>query len=378
MAGITVALGQAIELVGYRAAIEAGDRPRHVLLDLADRTGGAAVTGLDAHPGLLDRFIGLLVGGSSDAWVARRALGASDGGYVHANGEAIGFALLLRHGLRRDRSARVGFWIMSPDGVRGRWWLRLIRLLRLRPILAAESAVKGDAIRRRVGRRGRVVVLDAPIDLDFFSPGASGSALTEPVTRPATRPLVASAGLERRDYATLAAAVDGLDVDVVICAMSPDAAPSSTLMPDAVPDTMVFADLPMAGLRDLYRRADVVVVPTVANTIDAGGTVVMEGLACGRPVVAMAQGLFRRLADQGLVRGAEVGSAPALRAAIVDLLGDPVAAAAMGKAGRAEIEAHHDPALWLDQLIAAVRDGGVPVPDSGRRPSGRTGVANPP
>ncbi len=358
--GVTVVLSQELDLGPYRRAIEAGERPRHVLLDLAERTGGTAVSAHGARPGLVDRLGGLLVGTPETWWVARQALRRSRGGYVHANNERLGFALLVLVGLNRRRSARIGFWVMAPDGRRSRLWFLLLRLLRLQMVLVAESERKAAAVRRAAGPSARVIVPGEPVDLEFFQPGGRAE---EPPTLAGVsrRPLVASAGLERRDYRTLAAALDGLDVEVRICAVSANARSTSALLPDEMPPSMCFVQLDMAELRDLYQQADLVVVPTVPNTIDAGYSVVMEAMACGRPVVASGQGQFLDQAEAGLVRVAAPGDPEELRRVIIDLLDDREAATTMGKTARAHLEVNHTDTGWMRAVVTAARAGGVTV-----------------
>lgn len=360
--GVTVALSQNLDLGPYRRAIEAGERPRHVLLDLAERTGGTAVSAHGARPNLLDKLGGCLIGNAACWWTAREAIRRSRGGYIHANNEILGFAMVLLLGLSRRRSARIGFWVMAPDGRRARIWFRLARLLRLRMVLVAESERKAAAARRAAGPSAQVIVPGEPVDLDFFHPGSRAEANPSQscLTR---RPLVVSAGLERRDYRTLAAALDGLDVEVRICAVSANARSTSALLPDPVPASMHFVELTMAELRDLYQQADLVVVPTVPNTIDAGYSVVMEAMACGRPVIASGRGQFLDQADAGLLRVAAPGDPEDLRRVVTELLGDPEAATTLGKAARADLEVNHTDTAWMRAIVAAARRGGVTVND---------------
>ncbi len=360
--GVTVVMSQDLDLQPYRRAIEAGQRPRHVLLDLAERTGGTVVSTHGARPGLVDRIGGLLVGAPEIWWAARQALRRSQGGYVHANNERLGFALLALLGLSRQRSARVGFWVMVPDGHRSRIWFLVMRLLRLKMVLVAESERKAAAVRRAAGRSARVIVPGEPVDLEFFQPGSRADT-TPTVAGMTVRPLVASAGLERRDYRTLAAALDGLDVEVRICAVSANARSTSALLPDPMPASISFVQLDMAELRDLYQQADLVVVPTVPNTIDAGYSVIMEAMACARPVVASGQGQYLDQAEAGLIRVAGPGDPEDLRRVIVELLGDREAATSLGKTARAHLEVNHTDLGWMRAVVTAARAGGVTVND---------------
>jgi glycosyltransferase involved in cell wall biosynthesis len=97
----------------------------------------------------------------------------------------------------------------------------------------------------------------------------------------------------------------------------------------------VFHERLFGKMRDLYRRASVVAVavhPSAARA--SGSTVVLEGMASGRPVVATANpGLAEFMIDG--VTGILVppGDVDAMSKAIGDLLADPDRAAEMGRAG---------------------------------------------
>ena len=83
----------------------------------------------------------------------------------------------------------------------------------------------------------------------------------------------------------------------------------------------------------LYRSAVAVVVPSVWP--DPCPTVVLEAMAAGRPVVAAASGGIVELVDDrrtGLL--VPPGDPVALAEALASLLADPIAAAALGAAGR--------------------------------------------
>lgn len=364
---VVVALGQKLDLDAYRAEIDRGERPRHVLLEFADRTGGRAVSTSGMTVTTMDRLMGKIVGRDTlwhIAWHLRRA---SRDGFVYGNGEAIGFALLLLAAFRPSRARNIGFYVMTPRGARVRWWLRLIRILRLAPIITVETERKAAVVRAMVGPRcaARLLTLLTPVDTDFFSPGT---------TAPPLLPTVASAGRERRDYATLAAAIDGLAVegpgveqldagpafvDVEVCAVSPDAADSSATMPASIPATMRFVDLDMAGLRDLYRRAAVVAVPTTDNEIDAGFTSVLEAMACARPVIVSQQGAQVGLVEAAVAVGVPVGDAAALRAELSSLITDSARAASLGERARRHAIQMHGTDRWLDEFVAHLKAQGA-------------------
>jgi glycosyltransferase involved in cell wall biosynthesis len=115
---------------------------------------------------------------------------------------------------------------------------------------------------------------------------------------------------------------------------------SVRLVPRFVPDAEVTA---------LFQRADVVVLPyTRTERFDFSG-VLATALAFGRPVVVSDIGGLGEVAAHGAARLVAPGDPDALRAALVELLGDPAARSALGDAAAA---AARGPYSWE----AAARD----------------------
>ena len=108
----------------------------------------------------------------------------------------------------------------------------------------------------------------------------------------------------------------------------------------------------VADVNPYLARSRVVVAPLRAG----GGTrlKIMEALDVGRPVVATSLGCegMEDLVGQGVVVADTV---PDLADAIVDLLLDPAAAAALGRAGHDAVKARHSWDVALAPLIEAVR-----------------------
>lgn len=170
----------------------------------------------------------------------------------------------------------------------------------------------------------RVRRIDFGTDTSFFRP-APGSP----------RPMVLSVGSAHRDYETLAAAVDGLDVETVVVANSPWVSDRRIDIADA-PSSMRFVSLSWRELRRHYQQAQLVVVPLEATDYQAGVTAILEAMASGRPVVYTKTIGQTDVVDDGVtglpVRPADVEG---LRAVIADLLQDPDRAESLGEAGRA-------------------------------------------
>lgn len=97
--------------------------------------------------------------------------------------------------------------------------------------------------------------------------------------------LIASAGLEFRDYPTLFQAVDGLDAKVVVAAASHWSKRRNTALMAPRPANVEVKSLDYHGLRDLLARASVVAVPVDDVDFQAGITTVLEAMAMAKPVV---------------------------------------------------------------------------------------------
>jgi glycosyltransferase involved in cell wall biosynthesis len=195
-----------------------------------------------------------------------------------------------------------------------------------------------------------VVTLLIPIDDRFFTPAPSPAP-------DATKRVLAVGKDLSRDYATVAAAVESLDVSVDFVTLPRNL--EGIRLPSNV---RVLTNVPSTELRDLYVRADCVVVAQrrdeFAYGSEGGGlTTLLEGMAMERPVVATERAIFRDYVDdgvEGLVVPAE--DPAAVSAAIERVLGDPELARSLGAAGRARVERAHTTRGFAAQLAPLLRD----------------------
>jgi glycosyltransferase involved in cell wall biosynthesis len=202
-------------------------------------------------------------------------------------------------------------------------------------------------------------------------------------------PLICSAGLEYRDYATLAAAVEGLPVRAVLAAgsrWSRHAAPGDAPLPPNVEVT----SLDYAALRDLYAAARFVVVPLHEVENQAGVTTLLEAMALGKAVIVTATRGQRDLvrgrlwtavgpsqqrigdprvyglpaADADPETGIYVPPADsaALRAAIQHLLDHPDEAARLGAAGQALVRRWCSLDRYVAEIASSIRGDAPPIP----------------
>lgn len=194
----------------------------------------------------------------------------------------------------------------------------------------------------------RVVSMVIPIDDRFFTPSqdAVGDGRT-----------VVTVGKDlARDYGTLLEAVRPLDARVQVVAH--DRNLEGLQLPRNVerPGLLSFVEL-----RDLYARADCIVVPQHADDFpygsEGGGlTAVLEGMAMAKPVVATDRAILRDYVDDGVEALVVPPDDPAaMRAAIERVLGDPELSRSLGAAGRARVERSNTSRAFGARLAALLR-----------------------
>jgi glycosyltransferase involved in cell wall biosynthesis len=164
-------------------------------------------------------------------------------------------------------------------------------------------------------------------------------------------------GWEERDYETLLRAASGSDLRFELAvgrvgASATTGVTTARLGPPP-PNVRLHANLSLSGLRDLYARAQFVVVPLKDVDYDSGSLTITEAMAMGKG--------GRRDADTGTARPRARGGARSLRAppdpgalreVMQRLAADPDGTAAMGDAGRRLVERTHT----LDGYVAALAD----------------------
>lgn len=149
-----------------------------------------------------------------------------------------------------------------------------------------------------------------------------------------TAPLIVSAGSSNRDYRTLVAAADNLGVPVRIAADSLWRPKEIELGAELPTSVEVRSAGDYVGLRALYARASIVVVPLHPARFASGYAVIAEAMAMGKVVVTTRTAA----ASDFVVHGetgfyTEAGDVHGLRDVLGSLLSDPVRRRAMGEAG---------------------------------------------
>ncbi|WP_156434623.1 glycosyltransferase [Bradyrhizobium lablabi] len=275
-----IAMSGANDFVEIEKRAARMERPRHSVPILARRLGAKLYqTNLDASPySSSDKLRSRLLG-SPQGWSLARAmapqLGPNDVIFCLDTEVGVPIAAMLRG--KPDRPKLV-VYLHNLDRPRGWLGTKLFGIADSVDLFTSCCSSQLEFVRDRfnVGE-DRTLLLLQHVDNKFYTRGQP--------TASKRRPLIASVGLERRDYVTLAAAVKDLDADVRVDAWSPNARKMAKTFPSVLPPNMEYCTGTPAELVQLYRNADVVVVSTFPNKY-AGLTTLVEALACARPVVA--------------------------------------------------------------------------------------------
>jgi glycosyltransferase involved in cell wall biosynthesis len=321
-------------------------RPRHSVPVLARRLGAKLYqTNLDVPaPSLSDRLRSHLLGspqGWSFARVMASRLGRNDVIFCLDAEVGAPMAATLRG---RSNRPKLVVYLHNLDRPRGRVGASLFGIADCVDLFTSCCSSQLEFVRNRFNvSKDRTLLLLQHVDNKFYTPG--------PPNPGKRRPMIASVGLERRDYVTLAAAAKDLDADVWVDAWSPNARRMARAFPAEIPPNMTFRTNTSTELVQLYRNADIVVVSMFPNKY-AGLTTLVEGLACERPVVASRTiGLADYLVpnDVTTVEPCNPGS---MRAAIVRLLENPEEARAQARRGYESVARRYD----FDRYIEMVAD----------------------
>ncbi|MGK3649161.1 glycosyltransferase family 4 protein [Pseudarthrobacter enclensis] len=242
--------------------------------------------------------------------------------------------LALRMATKRPKSSKFTGVIWASDRVaRGEKTLKDMMLKRFLPGFSGLwvlSRAQIDVLEDWLGTSTPPIdFLRFGIDSNFFVP--------EPY--PEGPPVVLSIGRDRdRDAATLFEAFDSIrrvrpDVELAVQLSDTSSLP---------PGVIGLPPMPHAELRNLYRRASVVVVATRPNLHVSGMTVALESMATARPVVVCdTPGMTDYVEDGVTGRLVRPRDPVALADATLELLSDRETARRMGLAGRYRVEKLH-------------------------------------
>ncbi len=340
-----------IDLDAWRLASAADRQPHHLMTEFRDAFAARTIVPRPDRVNVLDKLTATLCSGPSSwaaARVASKQLDHDD--IVYSVSEDITLPLVVWLQLRRRRTKLISA-VMNPGRTRMKVLFRAFNANRRIARFSALTPIALEILRDDYGiPESHLVQFPMETDVEFFRPVER--------TRFHDRPLIYSAGLEQRDYLTLAEATGDMEVDVEVCAKSPNGSTRTRCtFPDPAPANMRFHPYEWVDYRRMFSEADVVVVPLLANRYGAGLTTMVEGMACGRPVIVTdAEGLPRELADEGALITVPANDPGALRAAIEKLLANPEMAAEMGEIARRAALDRFATKYSIDALGSIIRD----------------------
>ena len=199
--------------------------------------------------------------------------------------------------------------------------------------------------------QGRIHRVPLGVDTGFFSPPAT------PRLTPPGRLTCITVGVWQRDYVLfdqLTRQVADLGLPLrFIAVTSADVAEALR----GIPGVEVHTGVPDERLRDLYRESDMLFLPLVQA---AASNTLLEAMACGLPVLATGIGGMPEYVGHSAGCLVEPFRPDLMLEAIVQLAGNPIARAAMGRAARRrarELDWQRSAALLTDvysQVAAAV------------------------
>ena len=188
---------------------------------------------------------------------------------VFSDGEHVGIPLALAmQALRIDTPhVMIGHNLLTPAKTR---LLRHLPLRALDRVLVHSINQVGSIVSATEMSADRLAVVPYGIDATFWSPPQDG----------VDDALVVSAGREHRDYRTLVAALPP-GARLTIADHSLFTPQATRRDPDVWPSTVERVALDAVGLRELYGRAAIVVVPVVESLMPAGITTLLEAMSMG-------------------------------------------------------------------------------------------------
>jgi glycosyltransferase involved in cell wall biosynthesis len=335
--------------------IAAGQRPRADYLELARALPATLIdyATMRANGGLAGRLIERVAGPNAAlAWACFRQRGHFQ--VIFTDGEQVGIplALLLKglgRGPQKTRHAMI-VHILSV-GKKMLFFDRLGIASHVDRFLVYATRQKEFIEQRWDVPPARVLWTPFQVDDQFFRPDFPADEL--PAGVPASdSPMICSVGLEFRDYPTLMAAVEGVNVRAVLAAASPWSKRDDTTQGQTIPTNVLVRRFSQFELRQVYAHSRFVVMPLYPVEFQAGVTAILEAMAMGKAVICT-----RTPGQTDVVVEGETGlyvppqDPAALRQAIQFLLDHPEEAARMGAKGRKVIETQ----MNLDQYVFGLK-----------------------
>lgn len=325
-----------------------GAAERYVLYGLDELIAAGFAVGHNLEPGreagLLTRAVGAVLdravrlgGGSSGDFTSvlgcLRELRAADVVFSTVDRTGIPVAFLRRLGIVRTPVVYVAIGLPERvAGLRPRMKNLYRSAFRRLDAILAYGAGEADAIRAWLGEGGpRVVFVPFGVDTEAFRSAPAGAAEVD----------VLSVGADpRRDFGLLLEVAHARPEWSFEVVATFDGARALEPTPGNV---LIRTDVPLATVRERLEAARVVALPVRENSYSGATTVLLQAMACGKPVVVSRTAAIERgyeLEDGRNCRLVPPGDAQALEEAVASVLADPAAARQLGTRARETVEQH--------------------------------------
>lgn len=341
-----IALSRSIDFatIAQEAATEQG--PRHAMGVLCDKLDAVVHHPNHKSIGLSDKLWSK-VAGTPQSWSLARRLAntLTSEDVIFCTGEDIGIPISACCGNRADRP-KIAMFIHNLDRPRGVLSAKLFDLGHRVDLFITNAPAQARFLQQRLGiPTSRIFLLTEHIDTQFFVPGKPNCQTAKPV--------IASVGLENRDYRTIARATQDLPVDVRISGFSRDAKVLARAFPKVMPANMSRKFYPWPELRQLYWNADLVIVSLVENKFCAGLTAILEAIACAKPlIITHTQGLSGYLQQIAPVCVVDPGDVMGMQQAILRVLSNLDHEQELARQRRVKLLQQHTMEHYIDTLAA--------------------------
>jgi hypothetical protein len=347
-----IALNRSISLDQIEQAAVIGECPRHVMGALSQRLN-ATIHVPGGDPLLPIDYLRAKLMGKPENWALARTLAArlTSEDMIYCTSEDVGIPIATLCGGRSD-SPQIVVMIHNAYRPRSRLSLKLFQIGKRVALFLTNTQHQVQFLTKYLNvPENHVSLLLEHTDLQFFTPG--------PASANKYRRIVASVGLEKRDYRLLASVTADLNVDVKISGFSADVKPEASSFPSMMPANMTCQFYAWCDLVQLYRDADVVVVSLLESQVTSGVTTLIEAMACCRPVIVSGTvGLLDYVSEPNTMSVVPPGDRDRLRQAIEQVLNDPISAEAMAKRGHALAQKRYDSDQYVMQLANQLQELG--------------------
>ena len=345
-----VALNSTKDIENIASQAKLGKHPAHVMWEISQRLKAKIHQPINLEILPKDRNLAKIIG-FPESWALARQLSEqlNENDVIYCDGEHLGIpiATLCSQKQKRPKIAVLFHNINRPKGCLA---LNLFKVKNSIDLFVTGTISQAKFLRHYLNlpeHRIFQIVSHPSADTSFFTPKPASSKLEK------VRPLIASGGMEKRDYKSLGDATKNLNVDVKICAFSPNRTASKRTFPEIMPKNMYCGFYEWCDLVQLYRDADLVVLPLLKNNYQAGLSTLFEAMACERPVIISRSpkaGIINQLIDSGIVTGVKAGDSVELKQAIEKLLNNPQQAQNQAQLGYEFVCEKHNHDRYLQEL----------------------------